>query len=76
MRKHHCDGNVTVYYVCIADELEIKELLVTCVSMVEICACTITVDFIGVNVVVAYNFRCIILLCSFVTKYFHVGYPS
>jgi len=60
----------------ISDEVKIKGLLVTPVITVEIYASTVTVDFIRVNIVVAYSFRFIILLCPFVTKYFHVGYPS
>lgn len=65
-----------MYCVYISDEVKIKELLVTPMVVVEIYASTFTVDFIRVNIVVANSFRCVILLCSFVTKYFHVGYPS
>lgn len=65
-----------MYCVYISDEVKIKELLVNPVVMVERHASTVTVDFIRVNIVVANSFRCVILLCSFVTKYFHVGYPS
>jgi hypothetical protein len=43
-------------------------------GMVEVDACTVTVDFIRVNIIVAHNVRCVVLLCSFVTKYFRVGF--
>lgn len=59
-----------MYYVYISDEVEIKELCYPCECGRDVYACTFTMDFVRLNVVVAYNFRRIILFVFFCNKVF------